>query len=203
MRPEKRIANPTTAIAQAAAAALREQTVPSAISGKPTPASDRYAVRRRAREPANSARTSIENDPNAEKMVVCGLPMTLSANANTAGMKMAARAALLSEVRSESCASRYRRTLLATVTYRGVGTARCSALPGTAAMLAHVASCCVPGSLLERRPEALARAPRRFVVARLVSRRWLGLVLEVPCFAGNAEALRVGDAERKHARYVR
>ena len=106
MRPENRIENPTTAIAQAAAAALPEHTVPSAISGKPRPASVRYAVRRLTGEPSKSARTRIENDPNAEKMVVCGSPITLSANANTPGMKMAARAALLSEARSGSCECR-------------------------------------------------------------------------------------------------
>src|SRR6202011_3518626 len=41
IRPEKRIANPTTAIAQVLATALREQAVPNAISGKPTAASVR------------------------------------------------------------------------------------------------------------------------------------------------------------------
>ena len=38
----------------------------------------------------------MANDPKAAKSDVCGWPMTLSAKANTAGMTIAARAALLS-----------------------------------------------------------------------------------------------------------
>src|SRR5207245_1822726 len=132
------------------AAALREQTVPKAISGKPSPASVRYAVTRLAGEPSKSARTRIENDPKAEKMVVCGLPMTLSANANTAGMKMAARAALLSEARSGSCACSWRMTLLTTVAYR-LGRAPSSAWLSTAGILSQPATRCplarLPGTL--------------------------------------------------------
>src|SRR5205823_3837170 len=50
--------------------------------------------------PPNSTRTSIANDPNAAKMDVCGWSITLSASAKTAGMTIAARAALFSAARS-------------------------------------------------------------------------------------------------------
>jgi hypothetical protein len=43
-----------------------------------------------------STNTSIATDPKAAKIVVWGSPITLSANATTTGMTIAARAALLS-----------------------------------------------------------------------------------------------------------
>ncbi len=52
--------------------------------------------------PLNEARTSIANDPNAANSAVCGWPITWSANAKTAGITMAARAALFSETRPGS-----------------------------------------------------------------------------------------------------
>jgi hypothetical protein len=44
--------------------------------------------------PVKSTSTSIAKEPKAAKVAVCGFPITLSANAKTAGMTMAARAAL-------------------------------------------------------------------------------------------------------------
>src|SRR5712692_5353792 len=44
----------------------------------------------------------MANDTNAAKMALCGFPITLSAKAKTAGMTIAARAALCSETRPES-----------------------------------------------------------------------------------------------------
>src|SRR5580693_10233868 len=52
--------------------------------------------------PLNEARTSIANDPNAANSAVCGWRITWSANAKTAGITMAARAALFSEARPGS-----------------------------------------------------------------------------------------------------
>jgi hypothetical protein len=52
--------------------------------------------------PLNEASTSIANEPKAANSAVCGWPITWSANANTAGITMAARAALFSETRPGS-----------------------------------------------------------------------------------------------------
>src|SRR5439155_12630059 len=59
-------------------------------------------MNRARREPPKSASTSIANDPNAAKVAVWGSWIALSATAKTAGMTIAARAALLSELRSGS-----------------------------------------------------------------------------------------------------
>jgi hypothetical protein len=103
--PENRIAKPTTAIAAAASHGSREHNVPMTMFTAPTQPSRAYAANRVRAGPLKSARTSIANDPNAAKMVVCGLPMTWSANAKTAGITIAARAAALSEASSGSCSS--------------------------------------------------------------------------------------------------
>ncbi len=66
------------------------------MKAAPTHASARYATRRVCGGPANSTSTSIANEPKAAKSDVCGCSITLSANAKTAGMTIAARAALLS-----------------------------------------------------------------------------------------------------------
>src|SRR2546421_5966679 len=66
----------------------------------PTHPSPRYARKRVRGGPPNSTNTSIANDPNAAKIDVCGCPITLSASAKTAGMTIAARAALFNAARS-------------------------------------------------------------------------------------------------------
>ena len=100
--PEKRVAKPTAAIAPVASHGLREQRVPSVMNAAPTHPSPRYATKRVRGGPPNSASTSIANDPKAAKIEVCGCPITLSANANTAGMTIAARAALFSAAMSST-----------------------------------------------------------------------------------------------------
>ena len=70
--------------------------MPSVMKVAPTHPSPRYARKRVRGGPRNSASTSIANDPKAAKIEVCGCPITLSANAKTAGMTIAARAALFS-----------------------------------------------------------------------------------------------------------
>jgi hypothetical protein len=102
--PEKRVAKPTTAIAPVASHGSREQRVPSVMKAAPTDASPRYATRRVRGGPPNSTSTRIANDPKAAKIDVCGCAMTLSANAKTAGMTIAARAALFSAARSGTVA---------------------------------------------------------------------------------------------------
>jgi hypothetical protein len=59
-----------------------------------------------------STRTSSANEPNAAKSEVCGCPMTLSASAKTAGMTIAARAALLTAARSATAAARRRKLFM-------------------------------------------------------------------------------------------
>jgi hypothetical protein len=102
--PEKSTAKPTTAIAPAASHGFREQRVPSVMNTAPTNPSPRYAARRLRGGPAKSVRTSIANDPKAARIDVCGCSITLSASAKTAGMTIAARAALFSAARSGTAA---------------------------------------------------------------------------------------------------
>jgi hypothetical protein len=66
----------------------------------PTQANPTYAKRRVRHGPPNSVSTRIAKAPKAAKIEVCGCPITLSASAKTAGMTIAARAALLSAARS-------------------------------------------------------------------------------------------------------
>ncbi len=68
----------------------------------PTQASTTYATNRLRDGPVKSTNTSIATDPNAAKIAVWGSWITLSAMAKTAGMTIAARAALFSEA---SCGS--------------------------------------------------------------------------------------------------
>src|SRR5258705_3779083 len=56
-------------------------------------------MRRLRGGPLNSANTSNANEPNAAMIDVCGCWITLSANAKTSGMTIAARAALFSAAR--------------------------------------------------------------------------------------------------------
>src|SRR5712671_2853312 len=112
MTPAKRVTKPTTAIAPAASHALREQSVPSVTNAAPTQASPRYATRRVRGGPVNSTNTSSANEPKAAKREVCGCPITLSANANTAGITIAARAALLRAATSPNADACRRRSLI-------------------------------------------------------------------------------------------
>jgi len=112
MTPAKSVAKPTTAIAPAASQACREQSVPSVMKATPTHASARYATRRVRGGPVNSTRTSSANEPKAAKSEVCGCPITLSAKANTAGMTIAARAALLTATLSPTALECRRRNLM-------------------------------------------------------------------------------------------
>ena len=112
MTPAKSVAKPTTAIAPAASQACREQSVPSVMKAAPTHASARYATRRVRGGPVNSTSTSSANEPKAAKIDVCGCPITLSANANTAGMTIAARAALFSAALSPTALDCRRRNLM-------------------------------------------------------------------------------------------
>src|SRR5438445_5552202 len=50
--------------------------------------------------PPNTTSTNSANDPKAAKIDVCGFPITLSASAKTAGITIAARAALFSAAMS-------------------------------------------------------------------------------------------------------
>jgi hypothetical protein len=84
----------------AASQAFREQRVPRVMYNAPIQPSPRYASRRARVEPPNSTNRRNANEPNAAKIDVCGCWMTLSANANTAGMTIAARPALFSAARS-------------------------------------------------------------------------------------------------------
>src|SRR5438552_18594640 len=70
------------------------------MNAAPTQASPRYAKKRVRGGPENSTSTSTANDPKAAKIEVCGCWMTLSASAKTAGITIAARAALFSAARS-------------------------------------------------------------------------------------------------------
>src|SRR5512132_2130990 len=70
------------------------------MNAAPTDASPRYASKRVRGGPVNSTKTSRPNEPNAAKSDVCGFPITLSASAKTAGMTIAARAALLTAATS-------------------------------------------------------------------------------------------------------
>jgi hypothetical protein len=54
--------------------------------------------------PPNSTSTSSANDPKAASSDVCGFWITLSASAKTAGMTIAARAAVFSAARSGTAA---------------------------------------------------------------------------------------------------
>jgi hypothetical protein len=56
--------------------------------------------------PPNEASTSMANDPNAANSAACGSAITWSANAKTAGITIAARAALFSEARPGSLMTR-------------------------------------------------------------------------------------------------
>src|SRR5438445_7242119 len=91
-----------TAIVPAPSHALREQKVPSVMNAAPTHASPRYARKRVRGGPENSTSTSTANDPKAAKIDVCGCPMTLTAKAKTAGITIAARAAVFSAARSST-----------------------------------------------------------------------------------------------------
>jgi hypothetical protein len=62
--------------------------------------------------PVNSTRTSSANEPKAAKSEVCGCPITLSAKANTAGMTIAARAALLTATLCPTALDCRRRNLM-------------------------------------------------------------------------------------------
>jgi hypothetical protein len=103
------MANPMSAIAPVAIHSFLEQRVPSVMFAAPTTASDAYAIKRLRIGPPNSTSTSIAKEPNAANVATCGLPITLSANANTAGITIAARAALRSatnpgsRIRSADC----------------------------------------------------------------------------------------------------
>jgi hypothetical protein len=66
------------------------------MNKKPTHASPRYARKRVRDGPPSWISTSIANDPKAAKIDVCGFPIALSASAKTAGITIAARAALFS-----------------------------------------------------------------------------------------------------------
>src|SRR5437764_6770282 len=70
------------------------------MNAAPTHARLTYASRRLRHGPPNSPSTSIANDPKAAKIDVCGCAITLSASAKTAGITIAARAALFSAARS-------------------------------------------------------------------------------------------------------
>ena len=78
----------------------------------PAATSARYAVRRARRVPPKSANTRIERDPKAANSDVWALPITWWANANTAGMTMAARAALLTATLSPTALDCRRRNLM-------------------------------------------------------------------------------------------
>src|SRR5207244_6532685 len=71
----------------------------------------RYATRRFRHGPPKSASTRIANEPNAERNVVCWSRITLSANAKTAGITIAARAACFRE-KSPGSTIRSRRALI-------------------------------------------------------------------------------------------
>src|SRR5206468_5359128 len=98
--PENRFAKPIAAIALAPTHAFQEQRVPRLMNAAPTHPRLTYASRRLRHGPPNSTSTSIANDPKAAKIDVCGWAITLSASANTAGMTIAARAAVFSAARS-------------------------------------------------------------------------------------------------------
>jgi uncharacterized membrane protein YeaQ/YmgE (transglycosylase-associated protein family) len=94
------VTKPTTAMEPAASQAFREQSVPSVTNVAPTRASARNAANRVRQEPSNSTSTSIANDPKAANSDTWGCSTTLSANAKTAGITIAARAAFLNAVTS-------------------------------------------------------------------------------------------------------
>src|SRR3977135_3456403 len=74
------------------------------MKAAPTQPSPTYATKRFRGGPANSTRTSIANDPKAARIDVCGCLITLSASAKTAGITIAARAALFSAAKSATAA---------------------------------------------------------------------------------------------------
>ncbi len=96
------MAKPITPIAAAASHASFEQSVPIAMFAAPANASATYAVTRLRVGPLNSTRTSIANDPKAANVATCASPITLSANANTDGITIAARTALRNDTQPGS-----------------------------------------------------------------------------------------------------
>src|SRR5438552_18655214 len=70
------------------------------MNAAPAHASPKYATRRARGGPPNSTNTRTANEPKAARSEVCGCWMTLSASAKTAGITIAARAALFSAARS-------------------------------------------------------------------------------------------------------
>src|ERR671919_371748 len=100
MTPENRIAKPTTAMPATASHGVSEPAVPRVIRTTPAAVRLTYAASRLRDGPSKRASTRMANDPNAANRVVSGSWMTPSAKANTAGITIAARAALFSAGRS-------------------------------------------------------------------------------------------------------
>src|SRR5215212_4534072 len=91
--PANNTANATTVIETAASSVDRDARVPRQTSSAPATASDAWASSRSRNSPPKSTSTNIANDPKAANVATAGLPITLSPNANIAGMTTAARAA--------------------------------------------------------------------------------------------------------------
>ena len=83
----------TTDIATADSHTGCDASVPSETSTAPTTASAASACARSRSGPPKSTKSSIANDPNAEKIATSGLRRTPLANANSNGITMAARLA--------------------------------------------------------------------------------------------------------------
>ena len=100
--PTKSTPKPTSAIAAAARQVAREASVPIHTNMPPTAASAACACSRTRIGPLKSTSSSIANEPNAAKVAIVGLPMTLSLRANIAGMTRVVQPARRSAERPRS-----------------------------------------------------------------------------------------------------
>ena len=87
----------------------RPANVPRQTRTAPAPASAVCANNRSRIDPEKSTSSKSANDPNAAKVAMTGLPITLSPMANMAGMTIAVRAARRSDVYPRSCSLTQRR----------------------------------------------------------------------------------------------
>jgi hypothetical protein len=107
--PEKSTPKATRAIATAESQTVRPANVPRQTRTAPTPASAACARNRSRIDPEKSTSSRSAKDPNAAKVAMTGLPMTLSPMANIAGMTIAVRAARRSDAYPRSCSFTQRR----------------------------------------------------------------------------------------------
>ncbi len=89
--PANSTKKPTTSMARAASQAAREASVARQAKTAPVRIRATWSGSRSRIRPPNATNSSMDSDPNAAKVAMTGLPITLMLSASRAGMTIAAR----------------------------------------------------------------------------------------------------------------